>query len=38
VLLVACFIGYRTTLARQMVRQYPWLYESSGPLSWRSRG
>ncbi len=38
VLLTACFLGYRATLARQMVRQYPWLYEPAGPLSWRNRG
>jgi hypothetical protein len=23
--------------ARKMVRQYPWLYEPSGPLGWRAR-
>ncbi len=37
VLLAACFLGYRLTLASKMVRQYPWLYEAAGPLSWRNR-
>ena len=31
-------IAYRATRARQMVRQYPWLYEQTGPFSWRERG
>ncbi len=30
-------VGYRYTRARQMTRQYGWLYERSGPLSWRER-
>ncbi|HEX7776961.1 MAG TPA: hypothetical protein VF449_10590 [Parvibaculum sp.] len=29
--------AFRLTRARQMVRQYPWLYESHGPLGWRKR-
>jgi hypothetical protein len=33
---VACF-GYRLTRVTQMVSQYPWLYERSGPLSWRQK-
>jgi hypothetical protein len=37
ILVVAAILGYRTTMAKKMVRQYPWLYEKSGPLSWRSR-
>ncbi|MFN4142475.1 DUF6867 family protein [Aestuariivirga sp.] len=37
VLLVGCFLGYRTTLARKMARQYPWLYEQAGPLSWKTK-
>jgi hypothetical protein len=37
VLLVATFLGYRLTRTRQMTRQYPWLYERSGPLSWKPR-
>jgi len=30
-------ISYRMTRARQMARQYPWLYEQTGPFSWRER-
>jgi hypothetical protein len=30
-------IAYRMTRARQMARQYPWLYEQTGPFSWRER-
>jgi hypothetical protein len=35
-LLVGC-LAWRFTLAGKMVRQYDWLYERSGPLSWRPR-
>jgi EamA domain-containing membrane protein RarD len=31
-------LAYRLTLARLMVRQYPWLYEPAGRLGWRERG
>jgi hypothetical protein len=31
-------IGYRRTRARQIARQYPWLYERHGLLSWRQKG
>lgn len=27
--------AYRSTLARKMVSQYPWLYGRSGPFGWR---
>ncbi|MBM3520814.1 MAG: hypothetical protein FJX63_08615 [Alphaproteobacteria bacterium] len=37
VLMVGCALGYRMTLASQMVRQYPWLYERAGPLGWRNK-
>jgi hypothetical protein len=37
VVMAAAFLGYRLTLARQMVEKYPWLYERSGPLSWRQK-
>lgn len=30
-------ISWRFTRARQMTRQYFWLYEARGPLSWRLR-
>ena len=32
--LVAC----RLTRARKMVSQYPWMYERTGPFTWRQRG
>lgn len=38
VIIAIALLGYRITQARQMVSQYPWLYERSGLLSWRSRG
>ena len=37
VLLACCYLGYRLTIAKKMVRQYPWLYEPSGFWGWRSR-
>lgn len=37
VLLAIAGLAYRLTRTTQMVRQYPWLYERSGPFSWRSR-
>ncbi|MCB1496641.1 MAG: hypothetical protein KDJ86_12695 [Bauldia sp.] len=37
VLLILGSIGYRVTRAGQMTSQYGWLYERSGPFSWRSR-
>jgi hypothetical protein len=37
VLLIIGSIAYRFTLARQMVSQYGWLYERTGPFSWGSR-
>ena len=38
ILIALAFLAYRLTLVRGMVRQYPWLYETAGPLSWRRRG
>jgi hypothetical protein len=38
ILLALAFLAYRLILVRGMVRQYPWLYETAGPLSWRRRG
>jgi branched-chain amino acid transport system ATP-binding protein len=29
--------AYRLTLSQKMVRQYPWLYERTGPFGWRSK-
>ena len=37
VLVVIALAGHRITLAGQMVKQYPWLYERQGLLSWRQR-
>jgi len=37
VVLAAGLLAFRWTRARQMVRQYYWLYEPSGPLGWRLR-
>ena len=34
-LLVVATASYRATLARQMVKQYPWLYQRTGVFSWR---
>ena len=35
-LAIAAF-AYRLTRARQMVRQYPWLYRRKGLLGWEER-
>ena len=37
VLLVIGSVGFRYTRTRQMTTQYRWLYERTGPLSWRER-
>jgi hypothetical protein len=37
VILVITILAFRSTRATQMVRQYPWLYERSGPLAWRRK-
>ncbi|WP_136659372.1 DUF6867 family protein [Nitratireductor sp. XY-223] len=37
VLISAALLGYRITRVRQMVTQYSWLYERSGPFSWREK-
>ncbi len=37
VLLVIAMVGYRLNMARKMVSQYPWLYQRTGPFSWRRR-
>jgi hypothetical protein len=37
VLLVIGSLGFRYYRARQMARQYGWLYERTGPFSWRER-
>jgi hypothetical protein len=37
ILMIIGSIAYRYTLTGQMVSQYHWLYERSGPFSWRPR-
>lgn len=37
VLLAASLASYRLTRANRMVKQYPWLYERTGPFTWRDR-
>ncbi|HET7715363.1 MAG TPA: hypothetical protein VFK86_07025 [Bauldia sp.] len=37
VLLVLGGLGFQITRARQMARQYSWIYERAGPISWRLR-
>jgi FtsH-binding integral membrane protein len=38
IFLMACaLLGYRLKRVDQMVSQYPWLYERSGPLTWRGK-
>ncbi len=36
-LLAFALIGYRYTRATQMTTQYRWIYERTGPLSWKPR-
>jgi hypothetical protein len=36
--LVVGLLSWRTTRAGLMVRQYPWLYARTGPLTWREIG
>ncbi len=37
VLVAIGLVGYRYVRTRQMTTQYRWLYERTGPLSWRAR-
>ena len=34
-LIAVTLVAWRATLARKMVRQYPWLYQPVGLLGWR---
>jgi hypothetical protein len=36
-LIVAGSLAWRMTRAAQMATQYYWLYERTGPLTWRAR-
>jgi len=37
VILAVGSAGFRFTRARQMTRQYRWLYERTGPFTWRAK-
>jgi len=37
VVLIIGSLGFRYYRARQITRQYRWLYERTGPFSWRER-
>jgi len=37
VLVLSVSLGYRLMRVKQMTTQYRWLYERSGPFSWRDR-
>ncbi len=36
-LVAVASISFRITRTNQMARQYPWLYERTGPFTWRER-
>ena len=38
ILLALATLGWRMMRVRQMVTQYPWLYERAGLFGWRERG
>jgi hypothetical protein len=35
--MAAAYLGYRLKRVSQMTTQYPWLYEKSGLLTWKSK-
>ena len=37
VVVLIALLGWRFTRATQLTRQYGWLYERTGPLSWREK-
>jgi hypothetical protein len=37
VLIGAAYLGYRIRRTEQMTTQYSWIYERSGPLTWRRK-
>jgi hypothetical protein len=37
VILIIGLLAFRATRANQMVRQYSWLYERTGPFGWRKK-
>ena len=36
-LILIGFAAYRFSRARNMVRQYPWMYDRAGPFSWKEK-
>jgi hypothetical protein len=38
VIFAFALIAHRMTQARKMATQYPWVYERTGPFTWRERG
>ncbi|WP_237153556.1 DUF6867 family protein [Oryzibacter oryziterrae] len=38
VLEAIAFLGFQFKRTRQMVTQYYWLYEASGPFAWKAKG
>ena len=37
VFMLIAVVAFKVTRARQMVRQYPWLYRRRGPMGWQER-
>jgi len=37
ILAVIALVGHRARRTRHMTEQYPWMFERSGPLTWRDR-
>jgi hypothetical protein len=37
VIMAIAVLAWRMRIARKMANQYPWLYERSGPFSWREK-
>jgi hypothetical protein len=37
VIMAVAISAYRLTLARRVTAQYPWLYQRTGPFSWREK-
>lgn len=35
ILMVIALVAFRLNKARNMVEQYPWIYERNGPFGWR---
>ncbi len=37
IFVASALLGYRLMRVSQMTTQYPWLYERSGPLTWKNK-